>query len=184
MANAEEIRAWQDKLKAAFARDGVVGGKFLQSARDTEARVGCAFWNKFHGHRVLTDSFLEFFGETLQNQWGLNNQIGWPQNQPNYSVCLLMYVTVFRTIRASEVLSENGYIMQAYAMQRGIKEQLFVLCGVANQMEKFGALFAWRDVPQPKDRDRWDDKDRLRIVAQRRKVEGLLKDKIMGANSG
>jgi hypothetical protein len=184
MANAEEIRAWQDKLKAAFARNGVVGGKFLQSARDTEARVGGTFWNKFHGHRVLTDSFLEFFGETLHNQWGLNNQIGWPQNQPNYSVCLLMYVTVFRTIRASEILSENGYLMQAYAMQRGIKEQLFVLCGVANKMEKFGALFAWRDVPLPEDRSRWDNKERLRIVAQRRKVEALLRDKIMGANSG
>jgi hypothetical protein len=183
MANAEEIKAWQDKLKATFAHGGVVGGKFLQSAKDTEARVGRAFCDKFLGHRILTDSLLEFFGETLHSQWALNNRIGWPQNQPHYSMCLMMFLTVFRTIRASEVLSENGYALQAYAMQRGIKEQLFVLCGVANQMEQFGALFGWKDMPQVKDGEGWDYEARRRTAAQRRKGEAIIREKIMRSNS-
>jgi hypothetical protein len=117
--NAEKIKAWQQKLETAFPP------KYLASALVAEQATGGAFMNKFRGHRALTDGFMEFFGETLHSQWTFNNSTGWPQNAPYYVPCLMMYLTLFRAIRTSEILSANGYSLGAYAIQRTIKDQLF-----------------------------------------------------------
>src|ERR1700732_4236349 len=102
-SKTEKIKAWQETLEVTFSR------KYLASALAAEQATGSAFMNKFRGHRALTDGFMEFFGETLHSQWLFNNSKGWPQNTPHYVPCLMMYLTLFRVIRTSEVLSANGY---------------------------------------------------------------------------
>jgi hypothetical protein len=55
------IKAWQNKLLAAFSQNGTPGGRFLANAIAEEQKTGAEFMDKYYGHRVLTDSFMEFF---------------------------------------------------------------------------------------------------------------------------
>ena len=144
MGENASIKAWQERLESAFSHNGEVGDRFLRGVREREYDTGAAFVDKFHGHRVLTDSFLDFFGQTIRFQSFYNNTIGWPQDQPYYVTCLMMYLTLFRAIRSSEILSEHGYTLRAYAIQRSI-DQLWVLCAAANGMATFSELFGWDD---------------------------------------
>src|SRR5438067_8798911 len=139
------ILQWQDRVHEAFDHNGVLGGKFLLGAMRLEERVGQLFVKKFHGHRLLTDAFLDFFAETLQTQLAFHSQYGWPSNEPNYALTFLMYATMFRAVRATEVLSVNGYPMQGYALQRSIKDQVFILCAIAHKIMSFGEIFGWQE---------------------------------------
>ena len=56
---------------------------------ELEATVGEEFVRKYHGFRRLTDSFLEFFAETLSSQAAFNGKFGWPKEQPYYVTCLV-----------------------------------------------------------------------------------------------
>jgi hypothetical protein len=145
MDEAEKVRIleWQDRLHKAFDYNHVLGGRFLLPAMHLEELVGQLFVKKFHGHRLLTDAFLDFFAETLQTQAAYHWRYGWPSNQPNYAVAFLMYVTMFRAVRATEILSVNGYSLQGYALQRSIKDQVFILCAPANNMVGFNEMFGW-----------------------------------------
>src|SRR5437764_947463 len=122
-----EIRARQDKLFEAFSHDGILGGRVLGPTMDEERIAGDLFVKKFYGHRILTDAFLDFFGSTVIQQHELSKMIGWPQTDPHYVTTLLMFLTIFRAVRASEVASVNGYALQGYAIQRSVKDQAFVL---------------------------------------------------------
>jgi hypothetical protein len=124
----QRILQWQDRLHEAFDYNDVLGGKFLLGTMQLEEAVGQLFVRKYHGHRLLTDAFLDFFAETLQTQLAFHSQCGWPSNEPNYALTFLMYLTMFRTVRATEVLSVNGYPLQGYALQRSIKDHLMRSC--------------------------------------------------------
>ena len=117
----QRIQQWQDRLHDTFDYNGVLGGKILLGTMHLEEAVGQLFVQKYHGHRVLTDAFLDFFAETLQTQLAFHSDHGWPPNEPHYAITFLMYLTVFRTVRATEVLSVRGYPLQGYALQRSIK---------------------------------------------------------------
>ena len=159
---SEKIKAWQNKLLSAFSHNGAPGGRFLASAIEAEHETGAEFMDKWYGHRVLTDSFMEFFGETLHSQWVFNNAKGWPQNSPHYSSCLILYLTAYRSIRSSEVLSANGYTLPAYAVQRTIKEQLMVLGAAANGIAHFDELFGWKGI-EGKD---WTDAQKAQLIRE------------------
>ncbi|MCP3415730.1 MULTISPECIES: hypothetical protein [Bradyrhizobium] len=67
------------------------------------------FNDTYYGARILTECFLDFFGQTLLEQIELNNKIGWPQAEQNYATCVLMYLTMFRSVRASDVVASHAY---------------------------------------------------------------------------
>ena len=136
-----EIKRRQTLLFDAFSYEGVLGNRYLGPAMDLEKETGNVFVETYHGHRVLTDSFLEFFGETLIQQIALNNKVGWPNNEENYATCLMMYLTMYRSVRAAEVASVNAYPLQGYIIQRTIKDQAFVLCAAATGLASFGEAF-------------------------------------------
>src|SRR5262245_36710888 len=100
--NRQRILEWQDRLHEAFNYNDVLGGKCLLGIMQLEELVGQLFVKKFHGHRLLTDAFLDFFAETLQTQLAFHSHYGWPSNDPNYALSFLMYATMFRTVRATE----------------------------------------------------------------------------------
>jgi hypothetical protein len=180
MATKEDILEFQRRLEAAFSHNDIVGGRLLVDTMNQEDATGAAFVKKYHGHRVLTDSFLEFYAETIEAQYFLNKKIGWPQDKPHYVQCLLMFLTVFRSIRASELLSVHGYSLRAYAMQRSIKEQLWILCGAANQMASFDELFGWKGIGA----GNWSEEDKERLFKKRLKVESVVREQIGGKLSG
>lgn len=80
-ATKEETIAFQDKLKAKFEHEGVVGGRRLMPILRDEERIGGEFWDKWYGHRVLTDSFLDFCVQTFEKQCIINNNWVGPQSR-------------------------------------------------------------------------------------------------------
>jgi hypothetical protein len=174
----ERIKEFQDHLHRTFDHDGFIGGHYLIDVMGQEQATGEAFVNKFHGHRVLTDSLIEFFAETLeaQRQWNLYK--GWPKSEPEYPRCLLMYLTLFRTVRATEILSVNGYAMPAYALQRSLTDQIFILWAAATKMATFDVLFGFPDYPS-------DPPPPADVQSKNRfKIEKAIRDKLIGKASG
>jgi hypothetical protein len=176
---AAEIKKWQDGLFDAFCHEGVLGDKYFGPVLDMEPEIGAVFVHKYYGHRVLTDSFMDFFGETLSKQAEFNGKKGWPQDRPHYVTCLMMYVTMFRSLRAAEILSLNGYPLQGYIIQRSLKDQALILCGAANNFATFSELFGWDGIVGEK----WTDEQQAQIVKNRMKVEDKLSRKILGEKS-
>ena len=178
-AKTEEIKRRQTLLFDAFSHNGILGARYLGKTMDVEKAIGEVFVTTYHGHRVLTDSFLDFFGGTLLQQIALNNKVGWPNEEANYATCLLMYLTIFRSIRASEISSVNAYSLQGYIIQRSIKDQAFVLCAAASGIAGFGRLFGWEGLPEGQ---KPEERQEL-VVKNRRKVEGMIKDRLIAPRS-
>ena len=144
-----------------------------------EEEAGKAFVEKYHGFRRLTDSFLDSSAETLVAQAAYSGKNGWPK-LPYYLTCLMMFLTMFRSTRAAEVLSTNGYPMQGYSLMRGVKDQVWTMCGAVTGLATFAELFGWDGVTTEK----WGEEDRARIVANRRKTEARVRELIVGKKSG
>lgn len=174
-----KIKVWQNNLLATFSQNGAPGGKYLASTIDAEQKVGGAFMDKWYGHRVLTDGFMDFFGETLQAQWTFNNTKGWPQNLKYYAPCLIMYLVLYRSIRSSEVLSANGYSLPAYAVQRGIKDQLMIAGAMANAMAHFDELLGSKGLSG----GNWTDEQKAQMIKNRQKIESKIRERIIGKKS-
>ena len=174
-----EIKSRQDKLSAAFSHNGIVGGRVLGPTMDNERTAGDLFVQKFHGHRLLTDAFLDFFGSTIMEQRELNRKIGWPQDQC-YLTNLMMYLTMFRAVRASEVASVNGYTLQGYVIQRSVKDQAFVLWGAASGFATFGQLFGWEGLPGG---ERSKEQE-AQVIKNRMVIERDIREKLIGKDSG
>lgn len=130
---------------------------------------------------MLTDSFLDFFGETIWEQAEFNNKRGWPQDRPYYVTCLMMFLTIFRSFRAAELLSvEGGYPLQAYIIQRSLKDQAFAMCAAASQTETFDRLFGWEGMGgEPLDPARYG-----RSIKNRMKIEDKIVRTLIGKDSG
>jgi hypothetical protein len=175
-----KAKAWQKRLEDNFNEDGVVGGKLLARTMEAEERIGLSFAEKWHGHRILTDSFVGFFAETLDEQAGFSQQHGWPQDEPYYVTCLMMYLTMYRAVRAAEILSMQGYPFSGYALLRSVKDQAWILCAAANKMSTFPTLLGWEGLPK----GTWTGAEHKQIVANRMDVERENRFKILGKHSG
>jgi hypothetical protein len=92
-----------------------------------------------------------------------------------------MYLTMFRTVRATEVICVNGYPLQGYALQRSIKDQVFVLSAVANSMMGFEELFGLSEGGADGARD---ETNRKMVAPSRMKVERKIRSLIIGEQSG
>jgi hypothetical protein len=176
----QEIIQWQDRLHETFDYNGVLGGKTLALTMELERTVGQLFVRKFHGHRLLTDALLDFFAETLQTQLSYHWLHGWPK-EPNYALTFFMCLTIFRSVRASEVLSVHGYPMQGYALQRSIKDQVFILCAIANKMIGFNEIFGWEDGLNI---GATHTEQTRKSAANRMKIERKIRSFIIGQESG
>lgn len=178
-AKMEEIKKRQQLLFDAFRHNDVLGGRYFAPVVDLEREIGAKLSDTYYGHRVLTDSFLDFFGGTLLKQIELNNKVGWPNEEQNYATCLMMYLTIFRSIRASDIASVHAYPLQGYIIQRSIKDQAFVLCAAASGIAGFGRLFGWEGLPEGQTPEARQDL----VIKNRRKVEGMIKDRLIGSKS-
>ena len=178
-AKADEIKKRQQLLFDAFRHNDVLGGRYFAPVVDIECEIGARLSDTYYGHRILTDSFLDFFGGTLLQQIELNNKAGWPNEEQNYATCLMMYLTIFRSIRASDIVSVHAYPLQGYIVQRSIKDQAFVLCAAASGIVGFGRLFGWEGLPEGQAPEERQDL----VIKNRRKVEGMIKDRLIGPKS-
>jgi hypothetical protein len=126
----EQIADWQRRLEDEFTSLGAVGGRILFPVFEAEERVGRRFAEHYRGHRVLHDSFLSCFGDTLFAAMRSINERGWPKDKPTYIVLFLWFQSMFRIARAADVLALSGYPIDAYAVLRSLKEEAFKTAAV------------------------------------------------------
>jgi hypothetical protein len=173
---------WQQRLEDNFSYRGVVGGRLLPLVMEQERLCGAQFIRTFHGHRILTDSFLDFFAQTLDSTAALRYQIGWPQDTPYYVPCLLAFVTQFRGMRAAEILSVNGYPLDGYALQRNLKDQAIFIGSVVSGISSFPALYGLKRTAGSK--QPWSKEDHERVFRDRLDEETRVLDHTIGKRSG
>lgn len=180
VATDEAIKKWQESLFAAFSHDGVLGGKYLGPVMDAEPDVGAAFNDKYYGFRVLTDSFMDFFGETIWKQAEYGNANGWPQDRQHYVMCLIMYLTMFRSFRSAELIAlQGGYPLSSYVILRSVKDQAFALAAAANKVAKIPTLFGWEGF----DGEPWTKEQYGQIIKNRMKTEDKIVRNLIGTQS-
>jgi hypothetical protein len=177
----ENIAKWQQRLEEHFSYQGSVGGRLLPLVIEKERLSGAEFITTYKGYRVLADSFLDFFAETLNVAMHARQQVGWPKGHLWYAPCVLAFVTQFRGMRAAEILSMNGYPLDGYALQRNLKDQALLIGGVVRGITSFPALAGTRGVDTLK---QWDETARELVFRNRLKEEVSVFHKMIGASSG
>ena len=175
-----DIGEWQRRLEDCFSYKGVVGGRLLPAVMKQEKICGAHFVHKFHGHRVLADSFLDFFAVTLRSAAAGHDARGWPAH-PYYVPCLVEFLTQFRGMRAAEILSVSGYPLDGYALQRNLKDMAIFIGSIVGGISSFPWLYGLKTPPTSRP---WSEKDHRNVRNSRRDEEVRILDQMIGTNSG
>jgi hypothetical protein len=173
------VGEWQKTLEDNFSYNGLIGGRILPSTMEQERICGAYFVQKFRGHRVLADSFLDFFGITVRSAGEGHIKHGWPAH-PYYRICVVEFVTQFRGIRAAELLSVNGYPLDGYSLQRNLKDQALFLGAIVGGISSFPALYGLNESTVTP----WSKKDQQAALRRRRDEEKRILNQMIGKNSG
>jgi hypothetical protein len=182
MTNSENPHAWQDQVQAAFAgKNEAVGERHLAPILFVEQQIGRDFRNKFQGHRLLAEAFFDLFAETLTTVIGGIWRDGWPEQREDYTFYLPAFVTLFRTLRAADILAVGGYRLDGYAHLRGGMDQIIGIAGVANGLTTFRSLFGVAGYAEGRS---WTQAEIDRIRPNKIKVERDLHRKLLGPDSG
>src|SRR4051794_34195750 len=113
-----DINEWQILLKDNFSSNDIVGGKYLIDVMQQEEDLGDQIVNKFHGFNVIADSFSDFFVDTLSHPIReAQKKSKWPDDDL-YPAFFALYMTMFRTRRAADILLTKGYPLQGQVLQR------------------------------------------------------------------
>lgn len=176
----DEIKAWEDELTATFSVGGVVGGGLLPGILEGERLVGGEFALEYVGHTKSMDSLFDFFAGTLTELTRFLQSHGWPAEK-HYVVMHLMYVTLFRTFRAAEVVAHNGYFFHAYSALRSVKDQAFAIAAVANKNTSTGDMFGWTEANAATNAA---GTGMDQVVKKRMKAENEAEDFLCGEKSG
>jgi hypothetical protein len=173
------VGEWQKRLEDNFTYNGVIGSRILPSTMKQERICGSYYVKKFHGHRVLADSFLDFFAVTLRSAAEGHCKHGWPDH-PYYPICLVEFVSQFRGMRAAEVLALNGYPLDGYALQRNLKDQAIYLGAIVGGISSFPALYGLKEPTSTP----WTKEDQKAVLKHRKGEEKQIFSKMIGKNSG
>jgi hypothetical protein len=177
----EQVAKWQRRLEETFSFNGVVGGRLLPAIMRMEDLCGLQYVQSYTGHRILTDAFLDFFAITLSETTSRVSQNDWPRDMANYKTCLLFFLTLFRTMRAAEVLAVNGHALDGYALLRNAKEQVLCLGAIASAQSSFAAVLGSKGLPADR---KWTAAEYEQARRNRESEERRIQDLMLGRNSG
>ena len=137
---ADNEKTWQQQLEEAFTFNGSIGGRSLPSMAEQEQICGAYCRDLKPDNQVLAACFLDFFATTLRLTASTYHEKGWPTD-PCYGLCTIEFVAQFRGFRAAEVLSQNGYPFDGYALLRDLKNQAIFIGAIAAGLSSFPALY-------------------------------------------
>ncbi len=171
---------WDKNLRITFSSEQGVGCQLLPTVMECESKCGLHFVHTYRGHRLLIDCFQDFFLETIALTTERIQKNGWPKDSPFFRVCLQSFLTHFRSFRAAEVLSVNGYPFDGYALQRNLMEEAFAFGAIVGGLSTFPKRLGVDEFPKagggPED---------LKRAAKRRENEERRIQKLMiGSDSG
>ena len=111
---------------------------------EKEKQYGIDIANRYRGYYLLTNSFFDFYIETLQLA---RSQIQEYQvfQKLNYVPILLFFVTMLKSSRATESLYVAGYPLDGYALLRDLKDQAIFAAAIVTGVSSFSALYGYRD---------------------------------------
>lgn len=137
------VSEWQDRLEKYFNENGIIGGTYLLDIINQESEYGEYIENRFIGHRVLIDSFFNFFVETIKKANNIVKTKGWHSNYRNYATTILYYITIFRRFRAAENLLIKGYPLDGYSLLRDIKDRSILLAAIVHGITSLSKIFGF-----------------------------------------
>lgn len=137
---ADGAKTWQQQLEEAFTCNGRVGGRSLPSLAEQEQICGAYCRDLEPDNRVLAECCLDFFATTLRLTASAYHEKGWPDD-PCYGLCTIEFVAQFRGFRAAEILSQNGYSFEGYALLRDLKNQAVFIGAIAAGLSSFPSLY-------------------------------------------
>jgi hypothetical protein len=92
-----------------------------------------------------------------------------------------MYVTMFRSFRAAELLAlQGGYPLSSYIILRSVKDQAFALAGAANKIANFPTPLGWEGFGG----EPWTKEQYGRSIKNRMEIENKIVCHLIGAQSG
>lgn len=138
-----DISEWQKRLEKTFIGPNNIVGERVMQVIDGETAYKETVVNKYIGHRFLSDSFFDFYMETLglATDWVQKN--GYPKNAGNYSMLFFRHVATFRNLRAAENVSVLGYPLDGLSLLRNVKDQAIFLGAIANGFTTLYALWGY-----------------------------------------
>jgi hypothetical protein len=175
------VREWEARLRTMFSESGVVGPSLLpihHAEEVYEQYVGTSFF----GYRVLNQSFLEFFYQTLRQAESFAKREGAASIANSYGATLLFYANIFNRFRAAEVLFLNGYPLDAFALLRDLKDRAIYLSGLIDGRTSLAALLGIAKSGQPASSDRWEA--HAQAVERRRNEQRRVMSLVVGSQSG
>jgi len=181
MGRQEEIAAWQKRLEDNFSYNDLVGGRLLPIIMDMEVACGKQYVHGYKGHRVLADASLDFFAITLNDVASKVRSHGWPKAMPYYSTCLASFLTLFRSMRAAEIVAVNGYALDGYALLRNAKEQALCLGAIAAGLSSFSAWLGIKGMPTGR---QWTPAEHDQSLRNRETEENRIRRRMVGKDSG
>ena len=171
------VSEWQRRLEKIFSIDGIVGRRLFE-VLDAEKAYGIHIDETYHGHLYLTNSFFDFYIETIQKAVEWTRQHGWPNNLRYYSYSVLYSITNFKSFRAADTLFMNGYPYDGYSLLRDLKDRAIFLGAVIHKFTNFSLLMGVEGI-EPISRENMKT-----IIAKRRREETRIHDLMIGKKSG
>lgn len=175
--NAHEARKLELLVREAFSQDGIIGPQLAAIHEEEEAYEQFAA-RSFAGHRVLNQSFLAFFHETLQRADSSRDVLDgtW------YVPLLVYYANIFSRFRAAEVIFLHGYPLDAFSLLRDLKDRAIYLAAVISKKTSLRRVLGIPEGGVDASQDYWQVAERL---AKRRKSTQLAAwHSIAGKGSG
>jgi hypothetical protein len=171
------VDEWQTRLEEHFTENGIIGGKLVDIIKQ-ERECGNYVIQKYHGQRVLIDSFFSFFIETLEKAIEIVQSNGWPENKPYYGPYFLYYLTLFRSFRAAENLFTIGYPLDGYALLRDIKDRTIFIAAIAQDLTSLPKILGIRD------KQSMNKETYKKIKKERKEEEFKVLNKMIRKDSG
>jgi hypothetical protein len=134
------IKEWQSRLENEFLRFGPIGAELIAITKYEDLHKEKTM-NNFHGFRALIHSFYELYIQSLLNirDNDMPNKI--PKTYIHYYPIFLTFVITFKNLRASEILFQTGYPLDAFSLLRDLAERALFLGAIINKYTSFRLLF-------------------------------------------
>ncbi len=168
-----DVQEWQDRLEAVFSGPSNIVGERLSEIIEMETEHKLHMVREYRGHRFLSDSFFDFYIETFQVARNWVNKNGFPDDAPNYSTLIVIYVTIFRNLRAAENLFLLGYPLNGYALLRNVKDQAIFLGAIANGITSLSDILGYYGSTDPKSKMTLEEFKKRRYDARKEETRVL-----------
>jgi hypothetical protein len=165
-----DVGSWQRRLTQTFFANGVIAAEWMPTILDMEDHCGFWFVDRFKGHRILKDCFVDFYATTVAAAANDVRQRGWPSDRQWYGFVLQGYRTLLLSHRTADCLVLKGYWYDGFALLRNIWEQTMRYSAAANSISTYSKIEGIEDYPgsSPLTDEGYERIHRARVKEERR----------------